>query len=390
MKTTWADVPIQNDQLQNVTSSSTQGGVLSQALERSLKKMDGLQSLRRVNAKDASVPLSPDAKETEQTTAEVLLPTTPASRRATRSAPSTPAAQPLVEQNDEGSEEDLLHGTLKDLEDTSTSLKEKATEIEMIQAVIGRFGGSRHATNVQSIRTLAVVKRKALLLGEVEQRTAEFEAGHARKEEILQDIISGKEEVPKELSGIRQFINSYVNKPCEPVDSDRSDFGAFVSTVKLPSKHLALEHLRRLGLEIGSWWAHTANNEAEKGAQAGALRALMNVALAAGCDPKHPYLFRADEKLKDRLADRVLEHARAAKKKDDMAGAKGTAMIGMASKAADTIDGEIKDVVKQGVLDQDSRLQDARKIAKELRDADGNRKRMANREERLKKEKQGG
>merc|ERR1712176_599649 len=93
------------------------------------------------------------------------------------------------------------------------------------------------------------------------------------------------------------------------------------------------------------------------------LRRLFDVAVGTGVDINHPKLIRAEKILIDRLADRVLKEAVERQQKDaDAAAKQGDKMtVGPAALAADKID-------------------------KALREADGQRKRLAARQKRLEAE----
>jgi len=278
-----------------------------------------------------------------------------------------------------------LQKTLKELGDTEASLRQLIQEIEETQRVIDQCGGNRHATQVIAARTVAVMKRKATLLQSVEGRMAEYEAMHMRRDEILKAMEAGNYEAPPELCGVRKFVLQHIHKNGDPVDADKSDFNAFVKTFLLPSKHGALERFRAAYEEASNWWAQTTASVAAAGAEKEVIKALITMTVAAGADREHPYLLRAEVVLRDRIADRVLKDAREAQERDKLAADKAEMigkipLVGMAEKAADAVTVNVRQAVKDGVPESDTRIADAKAIAKALREADGQRKRMANRE----------
>lgn len=116
-------------------------------------------------------------------------------------------------------------------------------------------------------------------------------------------------------------------------------------------------------------------------------------AVAMGAPPKHPCLSEAKvmetemrTAEKDRHAERVCKYAQDLQEKDDAEAAKATGVppIGPASEKADLIDKEVqRTVAEHGVEENHSWMTKATNIGKGLRDKDGERKRMANREKRL-------
>lgn len=121
---------------------------------------------------------------------------------------------------------------------------------------------------------------------------------------------------------------------------------------------------------------------------------------AMGCSPKHPKMlkakgievaFRLEEK--QRHARKVLIAAKERRDRDakaaDQAKLEGRVMeVGAATAASDAIDADIDRVtIGEGVMPTHADLREAKQIGKDLRDADGQRKRLWAREQRL-KEKQ--
>lgn len=143
--------------------------------------------------------------------------------------------------------------------------------------------------------------------------------------------------------------------------------------------------------------ARSAVPQPESAAEsADSIKEAMRTAIAMGARPKHPameeakaieYSLRLQEK--DRYAMRMLLIAKTAQAEDMKLAeeaAPSVAPVGPASDAADSIEKAIlNSVQKDGVHEGHPLLQEARLIAKALRDEDGVRKRMAARERRLAK-----
>lgn len=335
----------------HVTSSQTlENGTNTLALDTSIQKLESLWDLRRVGKE----PVSPS---------------------------SSPRG--LQEESDGA----LLHQILKDLEDTSFVLDELRDVLALGQDLAAGAGGARHATAVLSGRTLAVARRKAKLLLACEQRLASFEDAHARREELLPMIVEDTITPPPEMAGIRKFIASYSHQGGNPADANKSSFAAFAASFKLPGNHKVLKRLGKLADEAGEWWAEACVAEASKGASHAPLRRLFDVAVNTGVEKDHPKLLRAIQIINDRLAERVLKEAYVRQEKDTYLAERCTPdnppAVGPAGIAADKIDAEVFEAVAEGVPKADSRLKEAEEIAKDLRQRDGERKRLANRQKRL-------
>jgi len=136
--------------------------------------------------------------------------------------------------------------------------------------------------------------------------------------------------------------------------------------------------------------------ESAKGA-ADEIKESIRQAVTMGARPKHPAMEEAKAievslriQEKDRSAMRVLLAAKEAQAKDaEMAKAASPAVapVGPASETASFIEKVIRQTIaKESVPEEHRHLQEARRIAKELRDEDGVRKRLAARERRLAKQ----
>jgi len=277
----------------------------------------------------------------------------------------------------------LLHATLKDTHDTEAVLR--SLEFNLIDGTgaVADCGGARHATNVVTTRTLLVVRRKCELLHSVEHRTAAIERIMIGCEELCTGIVEGKVEAPMELDKIKKFIKAHTHHGC-PATENKTDFGSFAASFKLPAAHTALLKLSEVAGAAGEWWAEACIREAMKGVGHLALKRLFQVALGTGCDPTHFKLVRADVILTDRLAERVIKEAKERLDRDTMMAERAAVPpVGPASLAADKIEVDMKTAVAEGVKKTDARLAAAAKIAQTLRENDGQRKRLANREARL-------
>jgi len=122
------------------------------------------------------------------------------------------------------------------------------------------------------------------------------------------------------------------------------------------------------------------------------INAQIKISVSMGASPKHAALVKAKHlaagmmmEEKNRLAQRVLEQARARKEREEQEADKhsGVPPIGPAAEAAEHINREVKDVLAKGVSSSHPSIEEALKIAKELLDLDSLRKRLAAREKRL-------
>merc|ERR1712039_592050 len=124
------------------------------------------------------------------------------------------------------------------------------------------------------------------------------------------------------------------------------------------------------------------------GALGPVITTLIVLSIEVGAPMDHPMLERAKVILTDRIADKALADSQELRDKDQMAAqqaeARGKVMeVGKASDFADKIEVIIGQAKKEGVKGDDHRLQEAQEIAKKLREEDGLRKRMANRQKNL-------
>jgi len=370
------------------SSKSREDGTPTPALRQSGKKMDGLFELRRCG-KDDAVP-SPPAVPSATPLPVATPPATPpavlaaggdgqggadAGRRGSKDAALDPG---------DDSDEALMYAVLRDLNDKEEQLRAMEAQMVTILKNVNDSGGARHATAVISGRILAVARRKASLLHDVEERTESLRTAHARREEIVPSIVSGKASAPEELGGIRRFLEKYTHGPGHPADENKSHFAKFAQSFKLPKQHEALARLKALADEVGEFWADTCLAEAEKGHGHAVLRRLFDVALGTGVDQDHPKLVRAIRILNDRLAERVLKEAQERQKKDAFQEEMGKMpRVGAASEMGDKIEQDVFAAVKEGVPENDPRLQQAMEICKALRQKDGERKRLEGRQKRL-------
>merc|ERR1719350_741427 len=103
-----------------------------------------------------------------------------------------------------------------------------------------------------------------MLLHDVETRITDFREAHAQREELLPLIVADKKKAPAVLGGIRKFISSYIHRPGEPADENKSQFARFAQSFKLPREHNALGRLRDIAEDAGVFWAQACLSEAEK------------------------------------------------------------------------------------------------------------------------------
>jgi len=110
-------------------------------------------------------------------------------------------------------------------------------------------GGTFHATQQVSKRTLAVVQRKLMLLASLQSRTLAFERMTAQREDTLQGMFRGESSwCTEESSGIgtgfKQFLKS-ITHDGDPADADRNNFQHFVEHFGLPPRHEAVLSAQR-------------------------------------------------------------------------------------------------------------------------------------------------
>lgn len=326
----------------------------SKALELSRRRQSAMHDLRRVTL--------PDAKDGDAAAAEAQ----------------------GADNNDEA--ESMLRKILSSLHDTEASLQETQKQLMEGNALVAECGGSRHATSVISGRILSCLERRAALLRTTEAQIASSEAVHAQCDEILAALVQDPVgyALPTDMINLKKFINAYTHSPGNPADSNKGNFVSFVATMKLPSKHYTLEHLRQHMNVAGEWWADACLEQASEGAGFVTLKRLFDVAVHIGVDSDHPKLCRAMQILRDRLAEHVLEEANEIERIDAEEEKSGKVpVVGMATKKAEKIEAIIAKAIKDGVAKNDSRLSKAWEIVKTLRERDGLRKRMAGRQKRL-------
>jgi len=362
------------------------------ALKRSMHLMDGLQTLRCLGSSGAdassrSPTMSPRSAQ-EETWAD---PTSPASLLSPQpTAPdTTPVSVRRPKASEEGpTEEDpLLLAVLKDVQDTSQSLLLKMKRIEQAQSMVKRCKGTRHPTNLVTDRVRLVIERKASLLRQVEDRMAEFQAAQADSEQILRSLVERGTAAPEELYGVHQFVRSFTHRG-NPAEADRKNFRQFASTFKLPGQHKLLEGFQDIAAEAGAWWAEKAYQEAIAGAGHIPIMQLMELAVSVGADPKEPMLLRARDVLLERLRVRISAFAQDCMEKDDLAEKRAQERnqvppLGMAATNADRIEAEVFEAIRMGMDKEDPCIEEAQNIIKVLRQKDGERKRLHNRNKRL-------
>lgn len=318
-------------------------------------------------------------------------PTSPASLLSPQpTAPdTTPVSVRRPKASEEGpTEEDpLLLAVLKDVQDTSQSLLLKMKRIEQAQSMVKRCKGTRHPTNLVTDRVRLVIERKASLLRQVEDRMAEFQAAQADSEQILRSLVERGTAAPEELYGVHQFVRSFTHRG-NPAEADRKNFRQFASTFKLPGQHKLLEGFQDIAAEAGAWWAEKAYQEAIAGAGHIPIMQLMELAVSVGADPKEPMLLRARDVLLERLRVRISAFAQDCMEKDDLAEKRAQERnqvppLGMAATNADRIEAEVFEAIRMGMDKEDPCIEEAQNIIKVLRQKDGERKRLHNRNKRL-------
>jgi len=369
-------------------------GVPSVALQRSMNLMGNLYDLRRLKcaeqADDGALALSKlaekeDVEAGRSKSAEKKPPKAGMRSKSAEKQPPTAASYDEDEAMGMDAGESILFSVLSDLNDAEASLRFVEKTLAENRDAAAQNGGARHPSTLQCSRSLAVVRRKAELLHDVEERTADFVFLDKQREDILTKLLKDTGSIPHGLKDLDVFVDHYTHKGGNPVDANRMNFQSFVTHFKLPSQHSALLAMTELGEEAGEWWAQKCLDHAQKSATYEQLRRLLDAAEECGADKENFKMVTAIKLVRDRLATDVLEKAqkRASNDKMQQDRSKGNMPPGAATKASDEIEKEIVKAMNQGVPLSDKRLVDAKALAAQLREADGLRKRMANRQAKL-------
>jgi len=131
----------------------------------------------------------------------------------------------------------LLNLTLSDTMDTEESLQKRA---EMLKAHASDCGRSRHATACLARRTLAVMDEKVKRLMTLQANIDTYLDLTARREKLLRGVLGGEDasDLVKSVGGLKHALAKSVHVEGHSVaDDNKSDFQAFLKTVKLPSGH---------------------------------------------------------------------------------------------------------------------------------------------------------
>eukprot|EP00928_Gymnodinium_smaydae_P060026 TRINITY_DN4356_c0_g3_i1.p1 TRINITY_DN4356_c0_g3~~TRINITY_DN4356_c0_g3_i1.p1 ORF type:complete len:551 (-),score=102.59 TRINITY_DN4356_c0_g3_i1:193-1845(-) len=345
----------------------------SEAMRRSMKRLNSLNGLRRVKSACA---LGSDPVALTQ-----HAPLEKSDAEATVDA-STALATPPMTSLGGAAEVDILHATLMDLNDSVDSLLRFEKGLEDAQEPVAESGAAFHATSHIYGRALLVVRRKRELLLKAEQRTATLVASQQRRDIICAELMAGSDPsmAADGLLGVRKFVQSLTHRNGNPADADKSDFSAFVAAFGLPARHMALRRLRELSLEYSAWWAATALREAERGgADIEAIARVAEVAVGTGASRDNPRLIKAYMVAAQAMRAKFLPFADAA------ASGSGAVRppVGQATLAADAIEVVVKRALADcGSVDKDL-LAQAEVIVKDLRNLEAQWKRLAGRERRL-------
>lgn len=404
----WMDLPDPEfDGLKTLTSTMTcDNGQNSDAFMKSTKMLQNLRNLRRMVQAEAETPealgeaeppeqpddpamaKTLDLRKTASLARTLDLGSTGSSAKFSKTLDLRPKSPPKEEKADA-----LMIQTLTDLDDHEAKLRTKYDQIMTTVRFVAACGGDKHATTIVSKRIAQVMKRKADLLQAVERRIAKLEATRPVKEELVAKLVSGElkeENIPEGLVNNTRFVKDHTHRPGEPVDAPRVFFDLFCSTFKLPREHKALKDLRALADELGDWWARATNEEARKGPpflEREVIERLMRVSVSVGAEDDHPYLLRATDILRERIAEKCIREARRILENEKIAGAREeergrVRKVGLAADAGDAVEAAVTEAKEQGVRANHPSLIEATAIAKELRELDGVRRRMESRNER--------
>jgi hypothetical protein len=389
------------DGLKTLKSTQTcDNGQNSDAFMKSTKMLQNLRNLRRMVQADTPEALG-DAEQAEQSDDPMMVKTLELRKTASlartldlggtgsakfsKTLDLRPKSPPKEEKNDA-----LMLQTLTDLDDNEAKLRAKFDQIMTTVRFVAACGGDKHATTIVSRRIAQVMRRKADLLQAVERRIAELEATRPVKEEFVAKLVSGElkeENLPEGLVNNTRFVKDHTHRPGEPVDAPRVFFELFVSTFKLPREHKSLKELRALADELGDWWSRATNEEARNGHGREVIERLMRCSVSVGAEEDHPYLLRATDILRERIAEKCIREARRTLENEKIAGAREeergrVRKVGLAADAGDAVEASVTEAKEQGVRANHPSLIEATAIAKELRELDGVRRRMENRNER--------
>jgi len=280
-----------------------------------------------------------------------------ASSSSGQEEPPSPTAEP---------EEPLMHATLKSTTDTSADLRRAEDVLQQAHEPIHEHGCSRHATAVISARALAVVKRKAKLLGECDARVEAFGLAMLRGEEILAAIVENTPDAASELVGLSKFMQAHTHKG-DLAEANKSDFQAFVSSFCLPAEHEVLKKLEKMGGEATEWWAQAALKEARNGCDCAAVNRIIEVAAAILGNRDHEVLVACRSELGNSLAEAVLRSALTIQEKDAATVARSALPQPQSARtSSDMINTEIKTAVSMGAPSKHEALHQSKAIATTL------------------------
>lgn len=418
---------VEQEEIRNISSTISQKGDPTTELAKSMVKLDNLYKMRRIDAGetpaaaeskhattwpvqglasgrsrspsrtqddagDARPRTQDDAGEARGATASKRSSLLPEAGRRSGRSPSPEAGRspsPEAGRESKANQETLLTKTLKDLQDTSEVLQVQADAISAAQDVVSQVGASRHATNVVIMRSYGVLLRKAYLLQRVERRLSEVEEASTEeaRESTLGQLMS-LDAPPTCLCGLPKFIKKHTHRPGDPIDADKMDFPAFVSSFRLPREHVTLTRLRQVTEENLTYWARAMHQQAVDGATKEQIEVLMEFARDLGADKYHPMIMKTQEVMKDRIADRILKFAEDAKAKDNQRALTATLKrtvptFGLATKDADLTEQQILAAEEEGITSKTHpQIKTALEIVKKLRETDGERKRLMARDVR--------
>jgi len=285
---------------------------------------------------------------------------------------SQPAAGEVPAVDAVAHEEPLMVATLRDLHDTEAALRKVEARLQQAHEPVTDLGGLRHATAILAGRALAVIRRKAKLVGEMEQRILSFQAAQAQKEDIFAGVLEGNScAAPPELLYMKSFMSCHIHHDGHhnghPVDADKSDFESFVASFGLPSQHDLVLQMKTLLTEAADWWAEATLRAAENGAGPEELQRLFLLAGSVGCDKGHESLQQASTILGDRLAHEALARTQEAQALDQWNSARSEIPLPeSAQEAVEKIGKAVKEAVELGAPSKHEAIEQARDMLKAL------------------------
>jgi len=335
--------------------------------KRGKQMLEALNELRRAGDFRRAAPLIGEPGILPAASSAAVPPTADSPAAALVEVPAVDAEAATSPLTEAEVDEPLFYATLGDVDDTEASLRRTEAALSQAHEPVGEYGATRHATAIISARTLAVVRRKIALVKACEDRLAAFEAAQAQKAEIRQHLLHDTAPAPSELLRINKFIQTKVHKGGSPLEANKSDFSAFVSSFGLPENHHLVRRLNEVGSAATDWWAQTALQEAQADADTAAVSRMLDLAATILGNKDHEAIVTCREVLGNVLAENALRNAKKIKAKDAARVASNPRPQPESAKSSqEAINLEIKTAVAMGAPTSHPALLEAKNIATDL------------------------